>query len=95
MLQHGILQGTVLMPTVHRMSGRIYLLAMPTEEEREQHIDIADWLIKWKLDPRPATSSKMNRTFQKVAKFFSPEFHEQLLALIEDLDLEVWDLPQH
>lgn len=29
------------------------------------------------------------------AKFFSPEFHEQLLGLIEDLDLEVWDLPQH
>ena len=66
-----------------------------TEEEREQHIDIADWLIRWKLDPRPATSSKMNRTFQKVAKFFSPEFHEQMLALIEDLDLEVWELPQH
>ena len=66
-----------------------------TEEEREQHIDIADWLVKWNLEPKPESSSHLNRTFQKVARYVSPEFHEQLLGLIEDLDLEVWDLPQH
>lgn len=61
-----------------------------TEEEREQHIDIADWLIKWKLEPRSEAPAQMNRTFQKVAKYFSPECHEEILGLIEDFDLEVW-----
>lgn len=61
-----------------------------TDEEREQHIDIADWLIKWKLEPRLEGEVKMNRTFQKVAKYFSPEYHEEILGLIEDFDLEVW-----
>lgn len=61
-----------------------------TDEEREQHIDIADWLIKWKLEPRSESPAQMNRTFQKVAKYFSPEYHEEILGLIEDLDLEVW-----
>ena len=41
-----------------------------TDEEREQHIDIADWLIKWKLEPRSESPAQMNRTFQKVAKYF-------------------------
>mgnify|MGYP002521071029 CR=1 FL=1 len=58
--------------------------------EREQHIDIADWLIKWKLEPRSEDPAKMNRTFQKVAKYFSPEHHEEILALIEDFELETW-----
>ena len=61
-----------------------------TDEEREQHIDIADRLVKWNLEPKPAASSHLNRTFQKVAKYFSPEYHEQILGLIEDLDLDVW-----
>ena len=61
-----------------------------TDEEREQHIDIADWLIKWKLEPRSESPAQMNRTFQKVAKYFSLEHHEEILALIEDLDLVVW-----
>ncbi len=61
-----------------------------TEDERKQHIDIADWLIRWKLEPRSKGDVKMNRTFQKVAKYFSPEYHEEILGLIEDLGLEVW-----
>ncbi len=61
-----------------------------TEEEREQHIDIADWLVKWKLEPRPAASTSLNRTFKKVAKYFSPEHHPEILALIEDFELETW-----
>jgi len=61
-----------------------------TDEEREQHIDIADWLIKWKLEPRSESPAQMNRTFQKVAKYFSPEYHEEILALIEDFELETW-----
>lgn len=61
-----------------------------TEEERAQHIDIADWLVKWNLEPRPAASTHLNRTFQKVAKYFSPEYHAEILALIEEFELEVW-----
>jgi hypothetical protein len=61
-----------------------------TEEERAKHIDIADWLVKWNLEPRPAASTRLNRTFQKVAKYFSPEYHTEILALIEEFELEVW-----
>ena len=61
-----------------------------TEEERAQHIDIADWLVKWNLEPRLASSTHLNRTFQKVAKYFSPEYHPEILALIEEFELEVW-----
>ena len=66
------------------------LLKNATEEERGQHIDIADWLVKWKLEPRPDATASLNRTFRKVAKYFSPEYHSEILALIEDFELEAW-----
>ena len=60
-----------------------------SEEERKQHIDIADWLIKWRLEPK-AAPTEMNPTFRKVARYFSSEYHSELLALIKDFGLEVW-----
>lgn len=65
------------------------LEANATDEEREQHIDIADWLIKWKIEPQQKPR-QINPTFLRVAKYFSSEYHEEVLQLIEDFDLEFW-----
>ena len=55
-----------------------------TAEDRENHIDIADWLIRWHRTPNP----RADATFAAVAQYFSPEVHEEIRALIHDLDLE-------
>ena len=53
-------------------------------EDHEAHIDIADWLIRWHRTPNP----RADATFAAVAQYFSPEVHEEIRALIHDLDLE-------
>ena len=55
-----------------------------TEQDRIDHIDIADWLIRWHRTPNPRAEA----TFAAVAQYFSPEIHEEIRALIHDLDLE-------
>lgn len=59
-----------------------------TPEDREAHIDIADWLIRYLLNP-PAHGIRTPCTaFLKAARYISPEYHEEVEALIEDLGLE-------
>ena len=53
-------------------------------EDHEAHIDIADWLIRWHRTPNP----RADATFAAVAQYFSPEVHDEIKALIHDLDLE-------
>ena len=55
-----------------------------TDQDRADHIDIADWLIRWHRTPNP----RADATFAAVAQYFSPEVHEEIRALIHDLDLE-------
>ena len=55
-----------------------------TEQDRADHIDIADWLIRWHRTPNP----RADATFAAVAQYFSPEVNEEIRALIHDLDLE-------
>ena len=61
-----------------------------TVEDFENHIDIADWLIRWKLHPEEFVTEKRNITFEKVKPFVSEEYQEEVLALIEDLDLIIF-----
>lgn len=53
-------------------------------EDQDAHIDIADWLIRWHRTPNP----RVDATFAAVAQYFSPEVHDEIKALIHDLDLE-------
>ena len=55
-----------------------------TAQDRIDRIDIADWLIRWHRTPNP----RADATFADVAKYFSPEIHDEIKALIHDLDLE-------
>lgn len=72
-----------------------------TAEDLENHIDIADWLIRYKLgrgchtgaECHPERSEGSPRhcvAFLKAARYIDPEYHEELDALIKDLDLEFW-----
>ena len=63
-----------------------------TAEDLEAHIDIADWLIRYKLHPPKETVEKHCVDFLKAARYVSPEYHDELEALIEDLDLEFWEV---
>ena len=61
-----------------------------TAEDLEAHIDIADWLIRYKLRPPGEPVKKHCVDFLKAARYISPEYHEELEALIEEFDLEFW-----
>ena len=59
-----------------------------TAEDLAAHIDIADWLIRYKTQPAPEPIEKHSIAFLKSAKYISPEYHEKLEAMINELDLE-------
>ena len=83
-----------------------YLEKTATPQEREAHIDIADRLIALmqsesgnalpaRADPPPSEIVSTNPVFLEVQKYFSPEYHSEVLALIEDLDLEFVGVTRH
>ena len=61
-----------------------------TKEDREAHIDIADWLLRYMFGPAPVEVDKWHQEFLKAAEFISPEHHAEVEALIHDLELEFW-----
>ncbi len=67
------------------------LVRFGTEEDQEAHIDIADWLIRWHRTPNP----RADATFAAIAEYFSPEVHQELRALIHDLDLELVEIQKN
>lgn len=58
-----------------------------TKEDRDAHIDIADWLIRYLFDAAPEDAWKRNAEFLKAVEFLSPENQEEVGRLIQDLDL--------
>ena len=61
-----------------------------TPEDRAAHIDIADLLIKSiQEQPLPCPPDSDNPVFLEVRKYISPEYHAEVLALIEELGLEL------
>lgn len=72
-----------------------------TAEDLATRIDIADWLIRYKLGLGchsersqqggvEESRKKHYVDFLKAARYISPEYHGELEALIKDLDLEFW-----
>lgn len=60
-----------------------------TAEDLAAHIDIADWLIRCKLRPPSEPVKQHCGTFLKAARYISPEYQNELEALIGDLELEL------
>lgn len=61
-----------------------------TREEREAHIDIADWLLRERCHPESVEGSRHCRAFLEIQKYISPEVAGEVKALIEELGLDVW-----
>lgn len=61
-----------------------YLERNATDQDREAHIDIADLLLR-NTGPHPQQQS--GPTPNPILKYFSPEHHQELEALIQELDL--------
>ena len=61
-----------------------------TAEDLAAHIDIADWLIRYRLCPPGEPVKQHCVAFLKAAKYISPEYHDELEALIDELDLDFW-----
>ena len=58
-----------------------------TKEDREAHIDIADWLIRYMFDAAPEDAWKRNAEFLKAVEFISEDKPEEVGRFIQDLDL--------
>ncbi len=76
-----------------------YLEKSATQVQRDAHIDIADILIAEmqagnagisspRTEPPPAELVSTNPVFLEVQKYISPEYWENVAALIEEFDLE-------
>ncbi|MGM9738407.1 MAG: DUF6371 domain-containing protein [Candidatus Cryptobacteroides sp.] len=59
-----------------------------TAQDRADHIDIADWLIRYLVNPPDPNIKQHSRAYLLAAKYISPEYQEQVEALINDLGLD-------
>ena len=76
------------------------LVKNASEQDYEDHIDIADVLIRWKRglpvwgppdDDLPPRQSDFqgNPIMQEIMKYISPEYWDETDALIREFDLEI------
>ena len=59
-----------------------------TAEDLENHIDIADWLIRYCHPEHSEGSPTHSVAFLRAARFLDSTMHDELEALINDLGLE-------
>ena len=67
-----------------------YLQQNATPKDIENHIDIADLLIKSHSGLDPESPRKRCVAFLRAARFIAPEHQDEVEALINDLDLDFW-----
>lgn len=61
-----------------------YLQHIAGDNPSVNHMDLADLILESRLHP----DTSQNPTFQQIMQYISPEYHNELEALIKDLDLE-------
>lgn len=67
-----------------------YLLKDSTEEDRMAGIDIADVLIRWySMLGNEESPEDENPIAKEIRRCFSPQYYDEVMALVEDLDLEI------
>ena len=67
-----------------------YLQKDSTEEDRMAGIDIADVLIRWYSTPGNVDSPEdENPIAKEIRRCFSPQYFDEVMALVEDLDMEI------
>ena len=58
-----------------------------TQADRDAHIDIADWLIRYLCHPEPVEGSRRNAEFLKAVEFISEDRQEEVGKLIQEMGL--------
>ena len=58
-----------------------------TPEDLENHIDIADWLIRLKTHPVDASGKRHSVAFLRAMQYIDPEYHDNVEAFIEEFEL--------
>ena len=58
-----------------------------TPEDLDNHIDIADWLIRLKTHPVDASGKRHSVAFLRAMEYIDPEYHDNVEAFIEEFDL--------
>lgn len=77
-----------------------YLQKNASPQDLENHIDIADWLIRWKQAPdtmtlpadtpiHPIQQARLELVLNELRHYWSEETVQAAAPLIEDLDLEI------
>ncbi len=61
-----------------------YLQHIAGDKPCFSHMDLADLILESRLLPE----TSQNPTFQQIKRYISPEYHDELEALIKDLDLD-------
>ena len=61
-----------------------------TPEDLDNHIDIADWLIRLKTHPVDASGKRHSVAFLRAMQYITPEYHANLEAFIKEFELELW-----
>lgn len=59
-----------------------------TYEEQQSGADIADILIRWHTNPN-ASPDDENPIAKEIRRYISPQYLDEVMALIDDLDLEI------
>ncbi len=66
-----------------------YLQRIATDEDRQNGIDIADILLRWKQSPESkGADSFLNPILMEIRKYISPQYQQEVLNLVEELELE-------
>lgn len=58
-----------------------------TPQDFLDHIDITDWLLRYKTRPMGADGKRHSKDFRMAAKYLSPENLDNVEALIDELGL--------
>ena len=68
-----------------------YILRKATPEQRDAGADVADILIAWKMGrlTTPASTPPVNPIHEEIRRYTSPEHLDNVMALIEELELEI------
>lgn len=68
-----------------------YILRKATPEQKAAGADVADILIAWKLGrlTTPPSVPDKNPILEEIRRYISPEYLDNVMALIEELDLEI------
>ena len=71
-----------------------FLRQEATDEELSIGADVADILIRWKTSPESRDHpDDKNHILTEIRRYFSPQYVDEVMALVEDLDLEIVGVP--